>query len=230
MPDIWIDTEGGKFQAYVGIKRDSEGPGILLIQEIFGVNQTIRDLADDLSLLGYVVICPDLFWRIKPGIKLNPESPAEREQAFEYYKQFDVDKGVADLKTTLAHLRALPGFTGKVGTIGYCLGGKLAYLMMTRSDVDCGVSYYGVGIENLLDEAANITKPFMMMLAGKDRFVPPEAQEKIQLALQSHPALSLHRFPDQEHAFARVGGEHHHPAAAKVANDMAAGFLQKHLS
>jgi carboxymethylenebutenolidase len=229
MPDIWIDTQDGKFQAHVAIKRDSEGPGILLIQEIFGVNETMRNLADDLSLLGYVVVCPDLFWRIKPGIRLDPESADQRNQAFEYYKLFDVDKGITDLKATLAHLRGLPGFIGKVGAIGYCLGGKLAYLMMTRSDIDCGVSYYGVGIENLLDEAANITKPFMMMMAGKDRFVPPEAQEKIRLALQSH-SVSLHRFPDQEHAFARVGGEHHHPGAAKVANEMAAGFLQKHLS
>jgi len=230
MSDIWIDTADGKFQAYVAIKRDAHDAGILLIQEIFGVNETMRSLADDLSLLGYVVVCPDLFWRLKPGIQLDANSAADRTQAFEYLKRFDVDRGVDDLKATLAHMRGLPGFDGKVGAVGYCLGGKLAYLMMTRSDIDCGVSYYGVGIENLLDEAIGIDRPLMMLMAGKDRFVPPEAQEKIRLALQAHPSISLHRFPDQEHGFARVGGDHHHPEAAKVANQMATGFLHKHLS
>jgi carboxymethylenebutenolidase len=222
---------GNSFSAYVANKKGVQGGrGILLIQEIFGVNQTMRDLADDFSLLGYVVVCPDLFWRIRPEIRLENYDKADWDAAFGYFKAFDVERGVDDLKATLDHMRGMKEITGKVATIGYCLGGKLAYLMATRSNIDAAVSYYGVGLEALLDEAPRIARPLMLHLAGKDRFVPPEAQARIKAALLNHPNVALNVFEEQDHAFARVGGDHWDAEAAAIANEMTVGFLRQSLA
>jgi carboxymethylenebutenolidase len=230
MTETTVQTNGGTFQAYVANQKKVQGPALLLIQEIFGVNRTMRELADDLSLLGYVVVCPDIFWRIQPGIQLNTYSPDEWKQAFGLFQKFDVDKGIEDLKATLAHVRQMPDVTGKVGCTGYCLGGKLAYLMMTRSNIDCGVSYYGVGIQDLLDEAKNIKKPYLMHIAAKDQFVPPEAQQKVISALKGNKLVTIHVYPEQDHAFARVGGDHYDKDAATKANERTAAFLKQNLA
>ena len=230
MAETTVRANGGTFEAYVANLKKARGPAVLLIQEIFGVNQTMRRLADDLSLLGYTVVCPDIFWRIKPGIQLNTYSPDEWKQAFGLFQQFDVDKGVDDLKATLKHMRQMEDVSGKIGTVGYCLGGKLAYLMATRSNADCNVSYYGVGIQDLLGEAKSIKKPYMMHIAGKDQFVPPEAQAKIQAGLKGNSHVTMHVYPEQDHAFARVGGDHYDQVEATTANDRTAAFLKKHLS
>ncbi len=230
MPDITIQANGGTMGAYVANKKNATGAALLLIQEIFGVNRTMRELADDLSLLGYTVVCPDLFWRIQPGIQLNTYSQDEWKQAFGLFGKFDVDKGVEDLKGTLAHTRQMQGVGGKVGSVGYCLGGKLAYLMAARSNADCNVSYYGVGIQDMLGEAKNIKKPYLMHIAGKDQFVPPPAQQKIQAGLKGNPQVTMHLYPDQDHAFARVGGDHYDKAAATQANERTAAFLKQHLA
>jgi carboxymethylenebutenolidase len=230
MAHTTVRANDGAFEAYVGNQKNVRGPALLLIQEIFGVNQTMRRLADDLSLLGYVVVCPDIFWRIKPGIQLNTYSPDEWKQAFELFQKFDVDQGIEDIKATLAHVRQMPEVAGKVGAVGYCLGGKLAYLMMTRSNIDCGVSYYGVGIQDLLGEAKSIKKPYLMHIAGKDQFVPPPAQQKIQAGLKGNSLVTMHVYPEQDHAFARVGGDHYDKDAATAANDRTAAFLKTHLT
>lgn len=124
----------------------------------------------------------------------------------------------------------MPGCTGKVGSVGYCLGGKLAYLMATRSDTDCSVGYYGVGIEGALGEAANLRKPLLLHIAEKDQFVPPEAQAQVKEALGDNPLVTLHSYPGVDHAFARVGGEHYDQAGAELANRRAAEFLSRHLT
>ena len=130
-------ADGGSFKAYLATPKGAKGPGIVLIQEIFGVNKVMRDLADGFAAAGYVVLCPDLFWRQEPGVDITDQSKAEWDKAFSLYQGFNVDKGVDDLKATLAALRQHPACSGKVGSVGYCLGGKLAYLMATRSDSDC---------------------------------------------------------------------------------------------
>jgi carboxymethylenebutenolidase len=227
---IKIKTAGGSFDAHMVTKRGGNGRGLLLIQEIFGINQVMQDLAQDFSMLGYTVVCPDLFWRIKPGIRLDKYDEAEWKQAFEYFQKFDVDKGVEDLKATLAHMRGMREITGKTGCVGYCLGGKLAYLMMTRSDIDAGISYYGVGIEQLLGEAGAIKKPYMTHIAAKDKFVPPEAQAKVKATLSQNPLVEINVFEEQDHAFARVGGDHWDAQAARIANEMTTEFLAKALA
>ncbi len=223
-----LDADG-EFGAYIALPDATPAPGIVVAQEIFGVNQVMRDICDWLAGRGYVAACPDLFWRIEPGIQLTDRTEAEWARAFELFNLFDVDKGIEDMKTTLAQLRGHEACSGKAATIGYCLGGKVAYLMATRSDADCNVSYYGVGLDELLDEAAQIRNPLLMHMASKDQFVPPEAQEKIKAALVDHSQVRLHVYDGQDHAFARVGGDHYDAAAATLANDRTLAFLRENL-
>jgi carboxymethylenebutenolidase len=224
-------ADNGRFNAYIARRKNAENaPAVVVIQEIFGINHVMREICDDLAKQGYVAICPDLFWRQEPGIQLTDKSEAEWARAFELFNGFNVDLGVEDLKSTLDFIRHDDGTNGKAGTIGYCLGGKLAYLMAARSDADCNVSYYGVGLDALLDEADNITKPLLMHVAELDKFVPPVAREKILDALTGKENITLHVYQGVDHAFARVGGEHYDPAMAATANDRTASFLNKHLS
>ena len=229
MTDPTSQGAGGEFGAYIALPDNTPAPGIVVAQEIFGVNQVMRDICDWLAGQGYVAACPDLFWRIEPGIQLTDKTEAEWARAFELFNLFDVDKGIEDMRKTLAQLRRHETCNGRAGTIGYCLGGKIAYLMATRSDANCNVSYYGVGLDELLGEAAQISRPLLMHVASKDQFVPPEAQEKIKAALGGHNQITLHVYEGQDHAFARVGGEHYDAAAANLANDRTLAFLKEHL-
>jgi carboxymethylenebutenolidase len=229
MPDITITGKDGKFSGYLAKPKSGKGPGILLIQEIFGVNKVMRDLADGFAGQGYIVLCPDLFWRQEPGIQITDKTDAEWQRAFGLFKGFDQAKGVEDLKTTLAALRKTDGCTGKVGSVGYCLGGKLAYSMATHSDADANVGYYGVGIEGALGEAKNIKKPLMLHIAEKDQFCPPEAQKAIKDGLKGNSHVTIHTYAGMDHAFARVGGAHYDKEAADTANKRTAEFFKKSL-
>ena len=230
MAEIRIKArDGGEFSAYLATPSSGAGPGIVLIQEIFGVNKVMRDLADGFARQGYMVACPDIFWRQEPGIQLTDQTEKEWARAFELYKGFDEAKGVDDLLATLGHLRGLKGCSGKVGTVGYCLGGKLAYLMATRSDADANVGYYGVGIEAALDEAKNIRKPLLLHIAEQDEYCPPPAQAKIKAALEGNSHVALHSYAGQNHAFARAGGQHYDEKSAALANERTAAFFWKNL-
>lgn len=224
-------SDGGTFQAYhASPPGDGAAPGIVLIQEIFGVNKVMRDLADGYAALGYHVLCPDIFWRIEPGIDITDQSQAEWDRAFELFGLFDTENGVSDLLSTLTHLRGMDGCSGKVGSVGYCLGGKLAYLMATRGDAECNVSFYGVGLDGLLDESSAISTPYLSHIAALDGFVPPDAQAKIHEGLSGNAHCTLHVYDQQDHAFARQGGEHYDQAAADLANQRTADFFKSHLS
>ena len=227
MPDIKIKAkDGGTFSAY---QAGSGKPGIVVIQEIFGVNKGMRELTDGFAKQGYTAVCPDLFWRQEPGIQITDKTDEEWKKAFALYNGFSVDKGVDDLKGALAEIRKHHAVDGRVGTVGYCLGGKLAYLMAARSDADCNVSYYGVQIDQLLGEAKNIAKPLLMHVAAKDQFVPPEAQAAMRKGLAGNPHVTLHVYEGQDHAFARVGGQHYDEASANLANVRTREFLRNHL-
>ena len=230
MPDITIEGADGSFAAYLAIPATTPAPGVVVAQEIFGVNQVMREVCDWLAGEGFVACCPDIFWRIEPGIQLTDKTEAEWARAFELFGLFDVDKGVEDLKTALAQLRGHEACSGKAGSIGYCLGGKLAYLMAARSDAECSVCYYGVGLDELLGEAGNITKPLLLHVASNDQFVPAEAQEKIAAGLASQAQVTLHVYEGQDHAFARVGGGHYDKAAADLANGRSIELLKGSLS
>jgi carboxymethylenebutenolidase len=225
--DITITAhDGGEFGAFIAYPDgDLPAPAVVVIQEIFGVNDTMRKICDHLSQAGYIAICPDLFWRQEKGVRLDSSKDADWPKAMELFQGFDTGSGIEDLKSAMAHVRADKECTGKAAALGYCLGGKLAYLMAARSDADCCVSYYGVGIEALLDEAVNIRNPLLMHVAEKDKFVPLEAQERILGALNKKKNVHIHVYPGVDHAFARVGGQHYDKEAAQQANYRTADFL-----
>ena len=224
-----ITTTGGSFSAYVARPAAERAPAVVAIQEIFGVNAVMRQVCDDLAAQGFLAICPDLFWRLEPEIELTDRSQAEWDRALDLMGRFDVDQGVEDIRATLAHIRADPGCNGKAGAVGYCLGGRLAYLTATRTDSDASVGYYGVGIETYLNEAERLSRPLMLHIAEEDGFVPKDAQARIVSALKDHPCASLHLYPGCDHAFARPGGAHYDAAAAALANQRTTDFFKTNL-
>jgi len=230
MGEVTIEGKDGSFTVYAAVPDVTPAPGIVVAQEIFGVNQVMRDTCDWLATQGFVAVCPDLFWRIEPGIQITDKTDAEWKRAFELFGLFDVDKGIEDMKATLAELRAHEVCNGKAGSVGYCLGGKLAYLMATRSDSDANVGYYGVGLGDLMGEAKTITKPLMLHIAEKDKFSSPAEIAKVRDALKSNAKVTTHLYDGQDHAFARPGGEHYDAKAAKEANQRTINFFKEHLA
>ena len=220
-------TDGtGSFRSYVARPLAGSGPGIVLIQEIFGVNAYVRSTADRLAEEGYVVYAPDLFWRIEPGIDLG-YSPDEWQRAFELFQTFAVDAGVDDIDATIKALRIDPGMTGKVGCVGYCLGGKLAMLTASRTDVDCAVSYYGVGLEAHLDEVASISCPTLFHFAELDGFASPEARDAVQHAFDGMANATFYTYMGCDHAFSRPEGEHYDKTASGIANDRTIALFRR---
>jgi carboxymethylenebutenolidase len=228
--DITIAGPDGPFSGYLATPAARKGPGIVVIQEIFGINAVMRGIADALAANGYFALAPDLFWRLEPGVQLTDKTDAEWQRAFDLMKRFDADAGIKDIQATITHLRDVTGCTGKVGAVGYCLGGLLAYLTAARTDSDASVGYYGVNIQNMLGEAKTIKKPLMLHIAGKDEYVPPEAQSQIVTGLAANPLVTVHRYPEMNHAFARVGGKHYDQANAGLANSRSATFFRQYLS
>jgi carboxymethylenebutenolidase len=221
--------DGGEFDGYLALPASGYGPGIVVLQEIFGVNEYLRSVADWYAAHGFVALCPDLFWRIEPGIQLTDKGD-DWKRAIEFYQRLDPAKAVEDSAAALNFLRQHPACSGRVGAVGFCLGGKLAYLLSTRFKPDCAVGYYGVGIENDLSEAQNLSSPLLLHIAGRDRNCPPEAQAKIHAALDHNPLVKICDYPEREHAFGRPGGEHYHAADAELANLRSLEFVVTHLA
>ncbi len=228
MAEITISApDGGSFFAYLAEPKTKPAGAVVVIQEIFGVNHAMRATSDWLAAMGFIAVCPDLFWRIEPRIDITDRSQAEWDKAFSLFNAFDQEKGIADLKATLAAARKLPGCNGRAGTIGFCLGGRLAFMMAARSDSDVNVSYYGVGLEGLLGEIPAIKAPLLMHIASEDKFVPKEAQEKILAGVHGHANIRAHVYQGVDHAFARVEGQHYDARAATIANGRTAKILSR---
>ena len=224
-----ITTTDGSFSAYVARPAQPPGAAIVVIQEIFGVNEVMREITDGLAAQGFLAICPDLFWRIEPDIQLTDHSDAEWQRAFALFNAFDVDAGIKDIAATISIIRKDPGCNGKVGAVGFCLGGLLAYLTATRTDVDASVAYYGVGIDGRVAEADKLTRPLLMHIAEEDGFVPKEAQALIINALKSNRLVEIHTYPGCDHAFARTGGQHYNAEAAALAGQRTLDFFKAKL-
>ena len=213
--------DGGTFRAYLSAPAAGKGPGIVLCHEIFGANATMRDVADYYAEEGYTVLVPDLFWRQSPGIELG-DSAADFEHAMALYRKYDENKGVEDIGAALAVLTQRPECTGQAGVLGYCLGGKLAYLAACRlPGVAAAVSYYGVGIEHALNEASHLRGRLVLQIAAQDRFCPPDAQQRIGAALSGRDGVEVYVYPGVDHAFARIGGDHFDKAASVMAHQRA---------
>src|SRR3989442_5162332 len=148
--------DGEDFEAYLALPASGYGPGIVVLQEIFGVNEYLRNVCDWYAAHGFVAICPDLFWRQRPGVELTDQTEAGWQKAFELYQGLDKAKAVEDSAAAVEFLRQHPACSGRVGAVGFCLGGNLAYLLSVRFKPDCAVGYYGVSIEKNLNEANNL--------------------------------------------------------------------------
>ena len=218
----------GSFSAYVARPADTPQAAIVVIQEIFGVNRGIRQKCDKLAAEGYLAIAPDLFWRLKPGIELDPDVEPEFNEALDWMGKFDQDDGIRDIQATINHVRDQEGVK-KVGCVGYCLGGRLAYMTAARTDVDASVGYYGVGIDGLLGEKEAIANPLMLHIPTEDGFVDKETQAAMHEGLDDHPKVVLHDYKGLDHGFATEIGKRRDEDAANRADGRTAAFFTEHL-
>ncbi|WP_084545035.1 dienelactone hydrolase family protein [Derxia gummosa] len=217
----------GGFDAYCALPPAGRGPGLLLLQEIFGVNAHIRRVAEQYALAGFTVLAPDLFWRQAPRVELGYVGE-ERDRALALMKALAHDDAVADMGAAVAALRALPACNGRVAALGYCMGGRLAYAAATQCGVDRAVAYYGGGIATRLDLAPAIGVPVLFHHAGHDESIPPEAVAAVRAAMAASPAAALaefHDYPDAKHGFNCWARAAYEPASAALAHARSLAFL-----
>jgi len=231
MATIDIPTlEGGEsFSAYLAEPSGTPRGAIVVIQEIFGVNDGIRRKCEHWAELGYLALAPDLFWRLQPGVELDPDVPDQFQRALGLMQKFDQDRGISDIEATIREARRRLPEGGKVGCVGYCLGGRLAYMTAARTDVDASVGYYGVGLPGLLGEKHAIARPLMLHIAGADHFVDAEQQRKIHQGLDDHPRVTIHDYPGEDHGFAAETGKRRSEEAARLADGRTEAFFAEHV-
>jgi carboxymethylenebutenolidase len=228
--EVTIKGADGDFMGYLSTPAGG-GPGVIVIQEIFGVNGWLRDVCDMLADHGFMALAPDLFWRIQPGVQLDPTIEAEFNEGLGLYGKFDVDKGVEDIQASINDLRKREGCRGKVGTTGFCLGGLLSFLSATRTDSEANAGYYGVGIDELLGEAGNIKTPTILHIAEKDSFVPTEASDKVRAGLKDNQMVTIYSYAGCDHGFAReTDARHYEKAAAELAHSRTIDLFKSALS
>ena len=228
---VSIPTLSGdaSFTAYVARPANTPKAAILVIQEIFGVNAGIRRKCDKLAEDGYLAIAPDLFWRLEPGVELDPDIEPEFQRALDLMGKFDQDQGVRDIEATIHHIRSEEGVP-KVGCVGYCLGGRLAYMTAARTDVDASVGYYGVGIDGLLGEKHAIAHPLMLHIPTEDGFVDKDTQKAMHDGLDDHPKVTLYDYEGLDHGFATEFGKRRAEEAAQLADSRTAEFFAANLA
>ena len=229
--DITIAGKDGSFGGYLATPATGKGPGVVVIQEVFGINRWVRSVADMLASHGYIALAPDLFWRIAPGIQLDPGKPDEFKQGLALYGKYDFEKALADIQSTMAWLRTAPGATGKVGNIGFCAGGLLSYMCAARTDTDASASYYGGGINGKLDLMGKIGKPALLHLAGVDAFMPEAAQTQIVTAAEANPNVTVHVYPGVHHGFCRdIDPQNYDADACKTAHQRTLALFKQALA
>jgi carboxymethylenebutenolidase len=231
MPQIAIETldHDGRFNAWLAEPAGPPRGAIVVIQEIFGVNEGIRRKCDHWASLGYLGIAPDLFWRIREGVELDPDVPEQFQDALGLMQKLDQDKAIADIEAVIREARSRLPAGGKVGAVGYCLGGRLAFMTATRTDVDASVGYYGVMLETLMGEKHAIARPLLLHIAGADHFVTPDKQKLIHEGLDDHPRVTLYDYPGEDHGFATESGNRRSEAAAQLADSRTEAFFAEHV-
>jgi carboxymethylenebutenolidase len=228
--NISIPTLEGdaQFGAYIARPAGAPKAAIIVIQEIFGVNPGIRQKCDKLAAEGYLALAPDLFWRLSPEVSLDPDVEPEFAQALDLMGKFNQDAGIRDIQAAINFLRETEG-TAKVGCVGYCLGGRLAYMTAARTSIDASVGYYGVGIDGLLGEKEAIANPLLLHIPTADGFVSRETQAAMHAGLDDHPRVTIFDYEGLDHGFATETGKRRHEEAATLADSRTAAFFAEHL-
>ncbi|MCC6827045.1 MAG: dienelactone hydrolase family protein [Novosphingobium sp.] len=218
----------GTFPAYVARPAGTPRGAIIVIQEIFGVNPGIVQKADDWASKGYLAVAPDVFWRQEPGVELDPDVPEQFETALGFMQNHDFDLGIQDIEAGIHWIRREAGVP-KVGLVGFCMGGRIAYLAATRTDLDASVGYYGVGIDQLLHESHAIAKALLLHIPTADGFVSPEAQKAMHAGLDGNPHVTLFDYEGLDHGFADTFGARRDETGAQLADQRTADFFAQHL-
>jgi carboxymethylenebutenolidase len=226
---ITIEGRDGAFGASISRPKTVPAPAVVVLHEVFGVNADIRKTCDELSEKGFIAVAPDLFWRQEPGVDLSVTSEPDWQHGLRLNQAYDRDAGAKDVKDTVNAVAKLPGCTGKVAVLGYCLGGLLVYLTAVRFGVDAGVAYHGGDTEKYLGEVDGLHAPLLMHLAEEDEFISKPAQAEIKAALASKPNATVYSYPGQNHAFSRHNGAHYNAAAAALAHGRTYEFLHQQL-
>ena len=227
-----VSIDGDQFDAYCALPLSGSGPGVLLFQEIFGINDNIREIADRLAGAGYVTLAPDMFWRIERRFERKDESGLD--DAFAMVQKLDFEKAADDIQATHAHVMGMPECTGKVGAVGFCLGGALAFMAATQSRVDgqgidAAVCYYGSGINDMLDRVGDLECPSMYHYGSLDAFIPSEKIDQVETAVQGRPGVEFHRYA-AGHAFSNWDAPSmYDEAAAGEAWTRTLDFFARHL-
>ena len=226
---ITVTVNDGSFRAYLARPETRVGPSVVVLHEVFGVNADLRQTCDELAGKGFIALCPDLFWRQSPGTDLGVTSEADWNAGLALYTAYDRNKGVGDVVETIRVAGALEGASGRVGVMGYCLGGLMTFLTAARSNVDAAVEFHGADTEMYLAEVPSITAPMIVHLAEEDEFISQPAQAAIAAAFSNSPNVRIFTYPGCHHAFSRHGGLHYNAAAAAEANERTWAFLKDHL-
>jgi carboxymethylenebutenolidase len=226
---IVIEALDGKFGAYISRPTDLPAPVVVVLHEVFGVNADIRATCDELARRGFIAVAPDLFWRQEPGVDLGVASEDDWQHGLRLYTAFDRDAGARDVMETVRTAVELKESTGKVGLLGYCLGGLMVFLSAARYEVDAAVAYHGGDTEKYLAEVGGLQSPLLMHLAEEDEFISKAAQAEIKAALAQKANATVYSYPGQRHAFSRHNGAHYDVAAATLANARTREFLHRQL-
>jgi carboxymethylenebutenolidase len=217
------------FSGYLALPASGKGPGVVIGQEIFGINANMRAVADFYAEEGYVALVPDLFWRLQPGIDLG-YTEADFALAIDLFQRLDVDKAVTDIDASFNALRALPEVEGAgLGYVGFCMGGKLAWLTATRTDVACAVGYYGMGIEHLLHESEHLKGRLVLHFAENDGYCDASARARISQHLAGNDKAEIYVYPGVDHAFARAGSSHYDKPASLMAHERSIAALKREI-
>lgn len=220
-----VKTAGGSFAAYRARPAALPAPAVIVLHELFGVNEDMRLTCDELARRGFLAICPDLFWRQRPGVDLDVRSDADWQTGLALYQDYDRELGVRDIAAAVSTAAALDDCTGKVGLLGYCLGGLMTFLAAARTDIDVAVAFHGADTEKYLSETPSIHAPLLMHLAGADEFMPELARTAIRQALADKLDAQVFVYEGCHHAFSRHNGSHYDAVAAAKANRRTWSFL-----